>query len=398
MAKKITTKSIETILKNIEKAMGNTDVNEPAIVKAITLKDFKDVDVISFGYDDVDKAAGCGGVPQGKMIEIFGPESGGKSFLTLKLMASAQKMGMKCCLVDAENSYDPKWADQHGVDTDDMYIINKALSAEKILDYVDELCKSAAFGLIVIDSTAALIPFKELTGSTGDQDYALLARAMSKGCRKIVQHCAQTNTTVVFINQIRDKMGVMFGEKQTTPGGKALKFYSHQRIKVHPGTKVKVKEDGEDKVIARQSWVTFVKNKVASPFGTCIIEIVFDKAAKNPVVKLCKRAKDVKIISIRSNTYRISKDLFEGEKKNFDTGCKTTVELADYVIREDLVGKIMDAYIEIIENDEESEGVEDYILEMQADPESIVSPMEGEDITFEKSDEDIEKEIEAELG
>jgi len=369
-------KSIDTILRNIEKSMKNTGA--PVVVKAPTMADFANVPVISFGYTDVDNASFCGGIPQGKMVEIFGTESGGKSYLSLKLIASAQKSGMAACLVDAENSYDPVWANSHGVETDSLYIMRSPLPAETILEYVDKLCESGVFGLIVIDSTAALIPRAELEGSIEDQKVAELARAMSRACRKIVSNCSTTNTTVVFLNQIRDKVGIMFGNPETTPGGKALRFYSHQRIKVTPGKKVTVKEGEKDIVIARQSWVQFVKNKSARPFGECVIEIVFDQTARNPVVKLCKAAKEFKIISIRDNTYRLSKELFEDAKKNIDTEKKTNVELADYLVKNDLVQIVLQAYIEkhVEEHDDESK-IDPSILEIRDNPALIVSPMEG---------------------
>lgn len=381
VAKKVTNtdvkiKSIDTVLRNIEKSMKNTGA--PVVEKAPTIADFANVPVISFGYTDVDDASFCGGIPQGKMVEIFGPESGGKSFLSLKLIASAQKSSMAACLVDAENSYDPVWADSHGVDTESLYIMRSPLAAETILEYVDKLCESGVFGLIVIDSTAALIPRAELEGSVEDQKVAELARAMSRACRKIVSNCAKSNTTVVFLNQIRDKVGIMFGNPETTPGGKALRFYSHQRIRVTPGKKVKVKEGDKEIVIARQSWVQFVKNKAARPFGECIIEIVFDHTARNPVVKLCKAAKELKIISLRESTYRISKDLFEDAKKNVDTEKKTNVELADYLVKNDLVKIVLEAYIEkhVEEYDDESK-IDPAILAMRGDESLIVSPMEG---------------------
>lgn len=381
---KVKSRGIDTILKNIEKSMKN-DSGAPVIERAPTLKDFSNTPVISFGYPEVDEASYCGGVPKGKMVEIFGPESGGKSFLSLKLIASAQKSGERCLLVDAENSYDPLWAASQGVDTDELYIIRKALSAESTLDYVDKACSSGGFGLIVIDSTASLIPQKELEGSIGDQDYALLARALSKGCRKIVGACIDTGTTCVFLNQIRDKMGVMFGNPETTPGGKALKFYSHQRIKVTPGKKVKVKEGEKDIVIARQSWVQFIKNKAARPFGECIIEIVFDETARNPVVKLCKEAKAYKVISLREGTFRIHKNLFDKATKNVDTGTKTSVELADYLVREGLVTKVLDAYIEnYIEENGTDDKIDKDILSLK-DESNIVSPMK--DATVETSSE-----------
>jgi recombination protein RecA len=370
-------KSIDAIIANIEKTMKNTS-GVSVIEKAPTAKDFLSVPVISFGFKDVDDASYCGGIPKGKMVEIFGPESGGKSLLSLKLIASAQKESIICCLVDAENSYDPIWADSHGVNTEDLYIIRKPMSAEDTLEYVDKICASGGFGLVVIDSTAALIPQKELEGSIGNQDYALLARAMSKACRKIVANCGVTNTTCVFLNQIREKMGVMFGDNTTTPGGKALKFYSHQRIKVTPGSKVKVKEGDKDVIIARQSYVQFVKNKAARPFGECIMEIVFDKTARNPVVKLCKEAKEYKVVSLREGTFRLSKNLFDDCKKNVDTLAKTNVELADYLVKEKLVEKVLESYIEAYVDEHGGDTkIDKDILAMRDNPNLIISPLDG---------------------
>jgi recombination protein RecA len=369
-------KSIETILANIEKSMKNTGA--PVIEKAPTIKDFSKVPVISFGFEDIDAASFCGGIPKGKLVEIFGPESGGKSLLSLKLIASAQKDGMPCCLVDAENSYDPFWADSHGVDTDELYIMRSPISAEQILEYIDKLCESGAFGLIVVDSTAALIPQKELDGSISDQNYALLARALSTACRKIVSHCSVTNTTCVFLNQIREKMGVVFGSSETTPGGRALKFYSHQRIRVTPGKKIKVLEGDKEIIIARQSFIQFVKNKAARPFGECIMEIVFDKTARNPVVKLCKAAKDYKVVSLREGTFRLSKDLFEGSKKNVDTGTKTSVELADYLVKNDLVNVVLDSFLSNYSDEHGSiDKIDKDILDLKDHPELIKSPLNG---------------------
>ena len=363
---------MDAVLANIEKLMGNK--GDPIIYK---VNEDEVVEVISFDYPDVDKAIGCGGVPKGKLVEIFGAESGGKSYLSLKLIASAQKKGLSCCLVDAEQSFDPKWARKHGVDVSKLYIINEPMSAEKILDYVIQLCKSGAFGVVVVDSTAALVPAKELEGKVGDQDYALLARAMSKACRQIISHCGSTGTICVFLNQIREKMNVMFGDPETTPGGRALKFYSHIRIKVTPGRKIKVKEGNVDRVIARSSWVQFVKNKAASPYGQCTMEIIFDETAMNPVVKLCNAAKDYKIISLRDGELKLGKEMMKA-KKNVDTGCKTMVELADYLVKNNLVLTVANACVEAYEEEQPEEKINPVVKEIIDNPSIAVSPLKGE--------------------
>lgn len=364
-----------TVLANIEKQMGNKDKEHPIITKA---SNRKEVQTISFGYPAVDKASFCGGVPRGKLIEIFGYESGGKSYLSLKLIGSAQNMGLRACLVDAEQSYDPAWASQHGVNVDDLYIVDEPMSAEKTLDYIVAICESGAFGIVVIDSCAALVPATELQGSIADQNYALLARAMSKACNKIVHACGKTGTTCVFLNQLRDKMGVVFGDPSTTPGGKALKFYSHQRIQVIPSTKIKVKEGNKDVVVARQSIVKFVKNKVSRPWGECIIEIVFDSTALNPVVRLCNAARNLKVIDIRKGEFKIPKELSKTDEV-IATGTSTFVGLADWLVKNDYVTVVLNAVIEEYEKRKDDvtdiEELDEVIMKMKDDPSLIVSPL-----------------------
>jgi len=371
--------SIESVIANIEKQMGNK--GDPVIRRFGDLEKVT-LPCISFGYKEVDEASYCGGVPRGKMIEIFGPESGGKSLLSLNLTACAQRDGLTCCWVDAEHSFDPIWAKKHGVDIENIYIINDSMSAEKTLDYVHELCKSKAFGLVVVDSTAALVPQKELDGSIADQDYALLARAMSKGCKQVMHACGVTNTTCVFINQIREKMGVVFGSNETTPGGRALKFYSHQRIRVTPGGKTRSKED--DKVIAQKSYVKFVKNKVARPFGECEINILFDENAFNPVVMLANMARKMKVIKVYKQQFRIDKE---------ETGAYTILDLANYLIKENRVIEIIEKTAAAIEEnpvdkDNKEIVLDEAILEMKEDFSKIVSPLSNAEVEVKKIDID----------
>lgn len=373
MAKTKTNKDIDAIVANIEKSLG---------FKGVLQKGYRPPkeEMISFGYPDVDEASNCNGVPRGRLIEIFGPESGGKSFLSLKLIASAQKQGINCCLVDAEQAYDPEWAKKHGVDIDELFVMKEPMSAELILDHVDLLCKSGGFGLVVLDSIAALIPQKELEGSIGDQDYALVARAMSKGCRKITQSCSVGRTTCVFINQIREKMNVKFGNPETTPGGRALKFYASQRLLVVPGSRVKVMDGKKEKIVARKSKVTFVKNKTGAPWGECEIEIIFFEEAMSPVVKLCNIAKDYKLIGQRDGSFQIKKEVLDA-KKNLDTGMATIVELADYIVVNNYASILVDAVLAAIE--EKGDRMDGTIKALKADPSLIVSPLAGKQVTVE---------------
>jgi recombination protein RecA len=384
---------VAAVIANIEKALGNK--GDPVIAK-FGDKEFEDVSAIPFGIPEVDKASNCGGVPRGKLVEIFGPESGGKSYLSLKLIASAQKQGSNCCLIDAEQSFDPKWAAIHGVDVDNLYLIDKMMSAEKNLIYVDELCKSGVFGVIVVDSTAALIPAKELEGSIEDQDYALLARAMSKGCKKIVANCGASGTICIFINQLREKMGVVFGDNTTTPGGRALKFYAHQRISVFPGGAIKAPIDGEDVVVGKKSYVRFIKNKVATPFGKAEIVITFDAASLNPVTQLAGLGKAEKIFSIRGGEYYVAKAFYnnikgKSETKNIPTGASSYPELADYMVKNDLVLDVLEFVIDSRAGNEEVMDsvapISKEVLELKDDPSKIVSPLDNSAFSEEVSEE-----------
>ena len=373
MAKK--SKDISAIMANLEKIVG---------VKGSFKRGNEVIDQgsISFDYPEVDEASSCNGVPKGKLIEIFGEPSGGKSYLSLKLIASAQKQGIGCVLVDAEQSYSKVWAAKHGVDVSNLMVFNPASSAEKILDAVVYLCSCDEYGLVVVDSTAALVPEKELEGNVGDQDYALLARAMSKACKKIANACAETNATCVFLNQVRDKMsgGTSYGPNETTPGGKALKFFASQRIQVTPGSVVKVKEGDKEVVVARKSYVRFVKNKSGIPFGQCEMEIIFNETSLNPVVRLCAMAKDAKLLTLRLGKFGIKAEVI-GVKKNLDTGASTFVELADYIVKNKYATKILDAYLAYCE--ENAEEPDKSIAKLKDSPELIVSPLQGKDVKVE---------------
>lgn len=200
--------ALTAVLRNIEKSIGHK--GNPIFMR-FGDKEEVTIPCISFGVKEVDDASCCGGIPRGKMVEIFGPESGGKSLLSLKLIASAQSAGLECALADIEQSFDAKWATKHGVNADKLVIGSDFDCGEQALDYVLALCDSGAFGLVVVDSTAALVPKREIEGDIGDSTIGELARMMSKACRQIIQSCGRTNTTCIFINQIRDKIGVMFG-------------------------------------------------------------------------------------------------------------------------------------------------------------------------------------------
>jgi len=248
-------KNIKSILKEMESKFG-----EGSVMNFDSSK-IKEVEVISSGSLLLDKALGVGGYPKGRIIEIFGPESSGKTTMTLLAIAEAQKAGKKAAFIDAEHAIDPKWAQLLGVNLKDL-VISQPDSGEQAFEILDHLTTTGLFDLIVIDSVAALVPTVELEGTAYDQTIGAQARLMSKGLRKISGSLNKTGTTVIFINQIREKIGVMFGNPETTPGGRALKFYSTMRLDIRLRERLKDK----DVFIGQRVKIKVVKNKAAPPY------------------------------------------------------------------------------------------------------------------------------------
>ena len=228
------------------------------------------VDAIPSGSLALDKALGIGGYPKGRIIEIFGPESSGKTTLALHAIAECQKQGGRCAFIDAENAIDPVYAKHLGVDIDEL-ILSQPDSGEQALDITELLIKSGAIDLVVVDSVAALVPQAELDGEMGDASVGLQARLMSKAMRKLAGVMNHSNTTAIFINQLREKVGVMFGNPETTPGGRALKFYSSVRLDVRRSETLKNGADAYGNVTK----IKVVKNKVAPPFKTATVNIIY---------------------------------------------------------------------------------------------------------------------------
>ncbi|MBQ8506314.1 MAG: recombinase RecA [Clostridia bacterium] len=258
-------KALEIALGKIEK-----DFGKGSVMKLGDAADKMQVEVIPTGSLQLDFALGVGGLPKGRIIEIYGPESSGKTTVALHCVAEAQKMGGTAAFIDAEHALDPVYAEKLGVDIDELYVAQPD-NGEQALDICEALVRSGAIDIVVIDSVAALVPKAEIEGDMGDSHVGLQARLMSQALRKLAGVISKTNAVAIFINQLREKVGVIYGNPETTTGGKALKFYASVRLDIRKGEAIK---EGTE-MIGNRTKIKVVKNKVAPPFKSCIVDILY---------------------------------------------------------------------------------------------------------------------------
>src|SRR5574344_977869 len=274
-------KTLDQVLVDIEKQFG-----KGAVMK-LGSTEHRDIEVTPSGSLSLDIALGIGGYPKGRIIEIFGPESSGKTTFALHAIAEAQKQGGRAAFIDAEHSLDPKYAANLGVNIDEL-LLSQPDSGEQALEICEALVRSGAISIVVIDSVAALVPQAEIEGEMGDNHVGLQARLMSQALRKLSGVISKTNTVCIFINQLREKVGVMFGNPEVTPGGRALKFYSSVRLEIRRGESIKL----GDSILGNRTNIKVVKNKMAPPFKACQVDILFGEGVskESEIVDLASEA------------------------------------------------------------------------------------------------------------
>ena len=329
-------KALEQVLSDIEKQFG-----KGSIMKLGDNKHLK-VDVCSSGCLSLDIALGVGGYPRGRIIEIYGPESSGKTTFALQAIAEHQKAGGRAAFIDAEHALDPVYAERLGVDIDEL-LLSQPDTGEQALEICDALVRSEAVSIVVIDSVAALVPQAEIDGEMGDSHVGLQARLMSQALRKLSGTINKTNTTCIFINQLREKVGVMFGNPETTPGGRALKFYSSIRLDIRRNEQLKM----GDGIVGNKTTIKVVKNKVAPPFRTAIVDIMYGEGVsrEGEVIDL---AVEANIVEKTGAWYSYQGEKLGQGKENVKLLLKENIEITD-----DIERKVRQYYDIVIDKSDE---------------------------------------------
>ncbi|HEY5186116.1 MAG TPA: recombinase RecA [Actinomycetes bacterium] len=332
-------KALDTALAQIEKSFGKGSVMRLGDEVRVP------IEVIPTGSIALDVALGIGGLPRGRVVEIYGPESSGKTTVALHAVASAQRAGGIAAFIDAEHALDPDYAGKLGVDTDAL-LVSQPDTGEQALEIADMLVRSGALDILVIDSVAALVPRAEIEGEMGDNHVGLQARLMSQALRKMTGALSNTNTTAIFINQLREKIGVMFGSPETTTGGKALKFYSSVRLDVR---RIETLKDGTD-AVGNRTRVKVVKNKVAPPFKQAEFDIIYGQGISREG-GLIDMGVDNGIVRKSGAWYTYDGDQLGQGKENARTFLRDNPDLADEIekkIKEKLgIGATLDAGVDL---------------------------------------------------
>ncbi|MGX2029415.1 recombinase RecA [Methylocaldum gracile] len=336
-------KALSAALSQIEKQFGKGSVMRMGDVPAM-----RDLEVIPTGSLSLDIALGCGGLPRGRIVEIYGPESSGKTTLTLEVIAQAQKRGGVAAFVDAEHALDPVYAEKIGVNLDDL-LVSQPDTGEQALEIADMLVRSGGVDIVVIDSVAALTPKAEIEGEMGDSHVGLQARLMSQALRKLTANIKRSNTLVIFINQIRMKIGVMFGNPETTTGGNALKFYASVRLDIRRLGAIK----NGDEVVGNETRVKVVKNKVAPPFRNADFEILYGEGVSHEG-ELVDLGVNYGILQKSGSWYSLGAERIGQGKDNTRNFLKERPELAESIeskIREKAFGSSAPAVGQVAASD-----------------------------------------------
>ena len=344
-------KALDQAFKQIEKKYGKGSIMKMGEAPRVA------IDAIPTGAVNLDIALGIGGLPRGRVIEIYGPESSGKTTLALHVIAEAQKLGDTCAFVDAEHALDAEYAGNLGVNIDEL-ILSQPDTGEAGLDIAESLVRSGAVGLIVIDSVAALVPKAEIEGEMGDSHMGLQARLMSQALRRLTGIIAKSNATVIFINQLREKIGVMFGNPETTTGGRALKFYSSVRLDIR---RIKTITEGDNSIGSRTR-VKIVKNKVAPPFKIVEFDIMYGKGISKAGV-LLDTAVDLDIVEKAGSWYSYGDEKLGQGRENVKTMLEEDAELARQI--DEKVRAAFKKDLAPIEEEDSEEATQESILDQE---------------------------------